>query len=195
MHRNNRPVMWRAECMASVAVTPDYLGEGRSDVRADGRAGSNGRVPVWVRVRRTAETFVLQPWSSFRANDEKDVVMRTCSNGKLFLKSESRTDASNISKKDACAPTPTSSVVLALAHACASFAVDVAMVKSAEASRFRNTLLLIMLKAVNPTSTCGMRWPVASNVRPTSGLVETVTSTTSLSMGYGLFGAGWLVEI
>jgi hypothetical protein len=31
-------------------------------------------------------------------------------------------------------------------------------------------------------STCGMRWPVASNVAPTSGLVEIVTSGGGINM-------------
>ena len=116
--------------------------------------------------------------------------MRTCTNGKVSLKSESRTDASNMSKKDACAPTPTSSVVIALKHACASCAVDVAMITSVDASRFTNMLLENLSNAFNATSICGMRCPVASNVRPTSGLVEAVTSTMSWSMSCRSFGVG-----
>lgn len=71
-----------------------------------------------------------------------EVVMRTCSTGKFLLKSGSLVDALKMSKKpeDACAPTPKSSVVLAFAHAFASFAAGVAMVKSAEALRSTNTL-------------------------------------------------------
>lgn len=107
---------------------------------------------------------------------------RTCSNGKLSLKSDLRTDAPNMPKSDPCAPTPTSSVVFALAHACASLAVDVAMVKSTEASSSTNTLLLTKPNAVNARSICGTRWPVASNVRPTFGLVKAFTSTMSWSM-------------
>jgi hypothetical protein len=76
-----------------------------------------------------------------------------------------------MSKKDALAPTPTSSVVLALKHACASCAVDVTMVTSVEASRLTNMPLEIMPNAVNPMSISGVRWPVTSYVRPTSGLV------------------------
>lgn len=103
--------------------------------------------------------------------------MLTCSSGKFWLKSVSTTDASNRLKKDACAPTPTLSVVLALAHACVISAVDVAMVKAVEASSFTNTVEeATPPKAVSPMSNSGMRWPVAFNVRPTSGLVEAVTS-------------------
>jgi len=116
--------------------------------------------------------------------------MHTCSNGKLSLKSDLRTNPSNMSKRDPFAPTPTSSVVFALMHAFESFAVDVAMVKSTEASRFTNTLLWTKSNAINPMSICGMRWPVASNVTPTPGLVEAVTSTMSRSMSCRSFGVG-----
>jgi hypothetical protein len=103
--------------------------------------------------------------------------MRTWSSGKFALKSDLRTEASNTLKKDPCAPTPTSRVVFAFAHACASLAVDVATLKSAEASRFTNTLVeATPPSADSPTSSCGMRWPVAVNVAPTSGLPEKVTS-------------------
>lgn len=87
------------------------------------------------------------------------------------------TDASNRSKKDPCAPTPTLRSELALTHGCAIAAVVVDTVKSAEASRFKNTLVKAMPpSADSPMSTCGMRWPVASNVAPMSGLAEIVTS-------------------
>ena len=49
--------------------------------------------------------------------------------------------------------------------------------KSAEASRFRNTVAEAMPpNADSPMLSCGMRWPVASSVAPTSGVVEIVTS-------------------
>jgi len=51
--------MRRVECLAGVVATPDYVGEGRSAPSADGRADGNGRVLAWVRVRRTAEAFIL----------------------------------------------------------------------------------------------------------------------------------------
>ena len=87
------------------------------------------------------------------ANNGTEVVMPTCSRGKFLLKSVSPTDASNRLKKDACAPMPTLSVVLALVHACVISAVDVAMVKSVEASSFTNTVEeTTPPKAVNPMS-------------------------------------------
>ena len=147
--------MWRVNCPASIAAMLDYVGERRSDAIANGRAGNNGRIPVWVRVRRTTKAFILlwSSLSSFRENNGTKVVMPTCNNGKFWLKSVLRTDSSNRLKKDACAPTPTLSVVVALAHACVISAVDVEMVKSVEASRFTNTVEeATPLKAVTPMS-------------------------------------------
>ena len=119
--------------------------------------------------------------------------MRTCRSGKVFLKSESVTDASNRLKKEACAPTPTLSAVSAFAHACAPLVVVVPMVKSTEASRFRNTVVeAAPPSADSPTSTCGMRWPVASSVTPMSGLVEMDTSADDeVSVGQSVV---WMVD-
>lgn len=93
------------------------------------------------------------------------------------------TDASKRLKKDPCAPTPTLISVLAVTHGC-GFATEVVdAVKSAEASRFRNTLVEAMpFSALSPTSICGMRWAVASNVEAmsASGLVVIVTSVIKL---------------
>jgi hypothetical protein len=102
--------------------------------------------------------------------------MRTCSNGKFARNSDLRTEASNTLKNDPCAPIPTSNVVFAFAHACSKFVVDVATLKSVEASRFTNTPVeTVPPRADSPTSSCGMRWPVAVNVAPMSGLPEKVT--------------------
>lgn len=93
------------------------------------------------------------------------------------------TDALKRSKKEPCAPTPTLRSVLALTHGCALAMEVVDTVKSVEASRFRNTLVEAMpASASSPMSTCGMRWPVASNLAPTSGLVEIVTSGGGINM-------------
>ena len=94
------------------------------------------------------------------------------------------TDALKRSKKEPCAPTPTLRSVLALTHGCALAMEVVDTVKSVEASRFRNTSVEAMpSSASKPISICGMRWPVASNVAPTSGLVEIVTSVGVFNMG------------
>ena len=72
--------------------------------------------------------------------------------------------------------------MLAVTHGC-GFAIEVVdAVKSAEASRFRNTLVEAMSSALSPTLICGMRCAVASNVDATSanGLVVIVTSVIRL---------------
>jgi hypothetical protein len=94
-----------------------------------------------------------------------------------LLKSDVPTDELKRPKKEPCAPTPTLISVLALTHGCGLAMLAVDTVKSAEASRFRNTLVEAMpSSADSPMSSCGMRWAVASNVAPISGVVEIVTS-------------------
>lgn len=109
---------------------------------------------------------------------------RTWKSGNFLSKSDLPTDASKRLKKDPCAPTPTLRSALAVTHGC-GFAMEVVdTVKSVEASRFRNTLVEAMPpSADSPTSTCGMRWPVASNVAPISGLEEIVTSVMGFQVG------------
>jgi len=73
--------------------------------------------------------------------------------GNVLSKSDLPTDASKRLKKDACAPTPTLISVLAVTHGCGSVTEVVDAVKSAEASRFRNTLVEAMpFSALSPTS-------------------------------------------
>ena len=109
------------------------------------------RVPVPIGARAPTEEFPTEAappkhlfCRSHRRRHSERMMGRkpspTSSSGKDSLKSVSRTDASNRLKKDASAPTPTLRFVPALAHACVISAVDVAIVKSAEASRFTNTV-------------------------------------------------------
>jgi len=69
--------------------------------------------------------------------------------------------------------------------------VVVPIVKSTEASRFRNTVVEAAPPSTDsPTSTCRMRWPVASSMTPMSGLVELETSAddeVSVSQSLVLF--------
>lgn len=98
------------------------------------------------------------------------------------MKRDLPTDSSKRPKKDPSAPTPTFISVLAVTQGCGFVTEVVDAVKSAEASRFRNTLAEAMCSALSPTSICGMRWAVASNVEPTSasGSVVIVTSVIKL---------------
>jgi hypothetical protein len=101
--------------------------------------------------------------------------MRTWSSGKVALNSDFCTEESNRLKKEPCAPTLTPSPVFAFAHVCAPLAVDVETVRSASALRFTNTFAeALPPRAVTPTSSSGMRWPVNPSEAPTSGLPEKV---------------------
>jgi hypothetical protein len=101
------------------------------------------------------------------------VAVRTCNSGKLRLKSDTPTDAPKGLKKKLWAPTSTFSAVLAVTHD----STLVITAKSAEASRFRNTLVdTIPPSTTNAISNCGMRWSVASNEAPVPGMAESVNS-------------------
>ena len=90
-------------------------------------------------------------------------------------KSDAPSDALKMLKKDPFAPTLALRFVLALTH-CWVLVVALYKLKSAEASRFRNTLVETMPpSADSPISTSGMTWPVASNGAHVSGLAEIVT--------------------
>jgi len=73
-------------------------------------------------------------------------------------KSDLRADSSKRLKKDPCAPTPTLISALAATHGSGFVTEVMDAVKSAEASRFRNTLAeAAPCSALSPTSICGMR--------------------------------------
>jgi hypothetical protein len=107
------------------------------------------------------------------------------------LKSDVPADLSKRPKKDASAPTPTLISELAVTHGCGlSMSVMVA-VKSAEASTFRKTVEEAMpCSALSPTSICGIRWAVASNVAPTSDSGPGVIVTSVLRIFSGIDRGG-----
>jgi len=103
--------------------------------------------------------------------------------GNFLSKSDLSTDSSKRLKKDPSAPTPTLISALAVTQGCGFVTEVVDAVKSAEASRFRNTLAEAMpFSAFSPTSICGMRWAVASNVEPMSAS-GSVVIVTCLALG------------
>ena len=90
-------------------------------------------------------------------------------------KSDMPADALKMSKKDPFALTLAFRFVLALTHCCL-LVVALYKLKSAEASRFKNTLVeTVPPSADSPMSTSGMRWLVALNGAHVSGLAEIVT--------------------
>lgn len=98
--------------------------------------------------------------------------------GNFLSKSDLPTDLSKRLKKDPSAPTLTLISELAVTHGCGFVMEVVDAVKSAEASKFRDTLAEAMpCSAFSPTTICGMTWAVASNVEPmsASGFVVIVT--------------------
>jgi hypothetical protein len=108
---------------------------------------------------------------------------RTWKSGNSLLKSDVLVDGSKRSKKELFAPTPTLRSVVAVTHDCVLVVLAVDTLKVAEASRFRNKLAETMPpSADSPTSSSGMRWPVAPNFAPLSEEGEIVTSVVGFQV-------------
>ena len=88
----------------------------------------------------------------------RDVMMCTSSSGKLMLNSDLCTEALNMLRKDPHMPPLRSNTVFAFMHICVLPVVDMATLRSTEASRFINTLVKAILpRADSLTSSYRMR--------------------------------------